>query len=62
MKRIDRGLVELQVTNVRSNQQAASEFSNLLSQGNIQLQDLFLSILKENVQPVEPLHYITKRE
>ena len=55
-------LAELNVTNLRSNQQVASDFANLLSQGNIQLQDLFLSILKENVQAVEPLHYTTKRE
>lgn len=62
MRRIDTSLAELNVTNLRSNQQVAAEFSNLLSLGNMQLQDLFLDILKENMQPVEPLRYTTKRE
>ena len=62
MRRIDTALAELNVTNLRSNQQVAAEFSTLLSQGTIKLQDLFLDILKENMQPVEPLHYTTKRE
>ncbi len=62
MTRIQLSLSELNVSSFRSNQQVATEFSNLLSHGNIQLQDLFLDILKENMQPVEPLHYTTKRE
>jgi len=62
MQRIHTSLSELNVSRLRTNHQVATEFSNLLSQGNIQLQDLFLDILKENMQPVEPLHYTTKRE
>lgn len=62
MTRIHASFSELNVSNLRSSQQVAAEFSNLLTQGNIQLQDLFLDILKENMQPVEPLHYITKGE
>ncbi len=62
MNRVHTALADLTVTNLRSNQELSSDFTNLLSQGNIQLQDLFLGILKDNVQPVEPLHYTTKRK
>lgn len=61
LKRIDYALQNLTSTNLKSNQQAISEFSSLLTFGSQRLQDLFLSKLKENVEPIEPLHYLTKR-
>lgn len=48
-------------TNIRANQQAIGDFNELLSEGSNKLQDLFRTALMENVQKVEPLHYITKR-
>lgn len=60
LKRVNRALTDLKATNLRSNQQAISEFNGLLGSGSGQLQDLFRSVLKEDVRPIEPLHYITK--
>ncbi|KAL8691535.1 MAG: hypothetical protein Q9218_003259 [Villophora microphyllina] len=60
LKRIDRSLSQMSSTNLRVNQQAVGDFNELLSEGNNKLQSLFRSILAENVQPVEPLHYLTK--
>ncbi|KAL8829224.1 MAG: hypothetical protein Q9170_006268 [Blastenia crenularia] len=60
LKRIDRALCQMSSTNLRINQQAIGDFNELLAEGNNQLQALFRSTLAENVQPVEPLHYITK--
>lgn len=48
-------------TNLRVNQQAIGDFNELLSEGSNHLQKLFRS-LASNLQPVEPLHYITKRK
>ncbi|KAL8940636.1 MAG: hypothetical protein Q9216_002715 [Gyalolechia sp. 2 TL-2023] len=60
LKRVDRALSKMSSTNLRINQQAIGDFNELLGEGNNQLQALFRSTLAENVQPVEPLHYITK--
>ncbi|KAL8712379.1 MAG: hypothetical protein Q9225_006948 [Loekoesia sp. 1 TL-2023] len=60
LKRVDRALSQMSSTNLRINQQAIGDFNELLSEGNNHLQALFRSTLAENVQPVEPLHYITK--
>ncbi|KAL9004316.1 MAG: hypothetical protein Q9188_002858 [Gyalolechia gomerana] len=60
LKRVDRALAQMSSTNLRINQQAIGDFNELLGEGNNQLQALFRSTLAENVQPVEPLHYITK--
>ncbi|KAL8696743.1 MAG: hypothetical protein Q9201_007503 [Fulgogasparrea decipioides] len=60
LKRIDRSLSQMSSTNLRVNQQAIGDFNELLSDGNNKLQALFRSILAEDVQPVEPLHYLTK--
>ncbi|KKY23550.1 putative exocyst complex protein exo70 [Phaeomoniella chlamydospora] len=60
LKRVERALAELNSTNMRSNQQAVTEFSSLLAIGSKQLEDTFRSILQEDVRTVEPLHYITK--
>ncbi|KAL9114459.1 MAG: hypothetical protein Q9227_001540 [Pyrenula ochraceoflavens] len=61
LKRVDRALTDLSSSNLRSNQQAISEFNSLLTSGSAQLQDLFRATLKEDVRPIEPLHYITKQ-
>ncbi|KAI4190641.1 MAG: hypothetical protein L6R41_000652 [Letrouitia leprolyta] len=60
LKRVDRALSQMSSSNLRINQQAIGDFNELLSEGNNQLQALFRSTLADNVQPVEPLHYITK--
>lgn len=60
LKRVDRSLSQMSSTNLRVNQQAIGDFNELLSEGNNNLQALFRSILVEDVQPVEPLHYLTK--
>jgi exocyst complex protein 7 len=59
--RVDRALTDLNATKLRSNQKAISEFNILLSSGSSKLQDIFRSLLRENVSTVEPLHYLTKR-
>ncbi|KAI4139349.1 MAG: hypothetical protein L6R39_006333 [Caloplaca ligustica] len=61
LKRVDRTLSAMSSTNLRINQQTIGDFNALLSEGNDRLQALFRSTLAENVQPVEPLHYITKQ-
>ena len=60
LKRVDNALRDLTSSNLRSNQQAISDFNKLLASGSSQLQDLFRESLQQDVQPVEPLHYITK--
>ncbi|PCG94540.1 Exo70 exocyst complex subunit [Penicillium occitanis (nom. inval.)] len=61
LKRIDYALQNLNSTNLKSNQQAITEFTSLLNFGSQKLQDLFRSMLKQNVEPIEPLHYLTKQ-
>lgn len=61
LKRIDRALSNMMTKNLRVNQQAIGDFNELLSEGSTHLQNLFRSTLASNLQPVEPLHYITKR-
>ncbi|KAL8832574.1 MAG: hypothetical protein Q9191_000198 [Dirinaria sp. TL-2023a] len=60
LKRVDRTLSQLTTTNLRVNQQAIGDYNELLAEGSQQLQDMFRSMLSEKVQPVEPLHFITK--
>ena len=61
LSRVDHALTDLTSTNIRSNQKAVSEFSSLLNTGTGKLHDFYRSILRENVTPIEPLHYLTKR-
>ena len=61
LKRVDRTLSQMSATNLRVNQQAIGDFNELLSEGNNKLQNLFRSLLTEDVRPVEPLHFITKQ-
>ncbi|EEP81440.1 conserved hypothetical protein [Uncinocarpus reesii 1704] len=61
LNRINIALTDLHATKLRSNQKAISEFTVLLSTGSNRVQDLYRSILQENVGIVEPLHYLTKQ-
>ncbi|KAI4193215.1 MAG: hypothetical protein LQ346_003994 [Caloplaca aetnensis] len=61
LKRVHKALSQMSSTNLRINQQAIGDFNELLSEGSNRLQDLFRSTLAESVQPVEPLHFITKQ-
>ena len=58
---MNRALGDLKRSNLKSNQKSVSELSLLLKMGNTQLEDIFRSILREDNRPIEPLHYITKR-
>jgi len=60
MKRVEKALVDLISTNLKSNQKAISEFNKLLNMGTGKLQDMFRRMLSDHVTPVEPLHYLTK--
>ncbi|KAE8378384.1 Cullin repeat-like-containing domain protein [Aspergillus bertholletiae] len=60
IKRVEKALVDLNSTNLRSNQNAISDFNALLSTGTARLQDLLRSKLSDDVSPIEPLHYLTK--
>ncbi|KAL2832956.1 Cullin repeat-like-containing domain protein [Aspergillus cavernicola] len=60
MNRVDNALVDLSSTNLKSNQKAISEFTSLLGVGNTKLQDLLRLKLGQHVNPIEPLHYLTK--
>ncbi|KAE8350096.1 Cullin repeat-like-containing domain protein [Aspergillus coremiiformis] len=60
IKRVEKALVDLNSTNLRSNQKAISDFNTLMSTGAARLQDLLRSKLSDHVSPIEPLHYLTK--
>lgn len=60
MKRINRSLTQLKATNLGAHRLAISELSDLLKSGSRNLEDVFRTILREDLRVVEPLHYITK--
>ncbi|KAE8384948.1 Cullin repeat-like-containing domain protein [Aspergillus alliaceus] len=60
IKRVEKALVDLNSTNLRSNQKAISDFNTLMNTGAVRLQDLLRSKLSDHVNPIEPLHYLTK--
>ncbi|RJE22235.1 exocyst complex protein EXO70 [Aspergillus sclerotialis] len=60
MKRVEKALVDLNTTNLRSNQKAMSDFNSLLSVGTSKLQDMLRSELALHATTIEPLHYLTK--
>jgi len=60
MDRTQQALGDLQHSNLRSNQQAIQELNQLLQQGQSELENDFRNTLREDSNPVEPLHYITK--
>ncbi|KAJ6125679.1 hypothetical protein N7523_003299 [Penicillium sp. IBT 18751x] len=60
MKRVEKALVDLNATNLRSNQTAITDFNSLLGTGSIKLQEMFRTELMRHTAPIEPLHYLTK--
>lgn len=60
MKRVEKALTDLNMTNLRSNQKAISDFNALLSTGTAKLEDFLRTELKQHANPIEPLHYLTK--
>ncbi|MCJ1351940.1 MAG: exocyst complex component exo70 [Icmadophila ericetorum] len=61
LKHVDQMLAELNEKKLRVNQQTIGELGQLSKAGNSRLQELFDAILKEDIQKIEPLHYITKQ-
>lgn len=60
MKRVEKALVDLNTTNLRSNQNAIADFNSLLNTGSAKLQDMLRAELSQDATPIEPLHYLTK--
>ena len=60
MKRVEKALVDLNATNLRSNQTAITDFNSLLNTGSTKIQEMLRADLEQNSIPVEPLHYLTK--
>jgi hypothetical protein len=60
MKRVEKALVDLNTTNLRSNQNAISDFNALLNTGSAKLQEMLRVELNQHSTPIEPLHYLTK--
>ncbi|KAJ5215607.1 uncharacterized protein N7498_002014 [Penicillium cinerascens] len=60
MKRVEKALVDLNATNLRSNQTAIADFNSLLSTGGTKIQEMFRADLEQSSIPIEPLHYLTK--
>lgn len=54
-------LSKLESKPLRVNQQAVDELAHLVRHGNGSLEDLYESTLQEDVQKIEPLHFIIKR-
>ena len=61
LKRVDKALSDMGSTNMRSNQQAQSDFHSLLSTGVNQLNDMYRQMLQEDSQTIEPLQNIIKQ-
>lgn len=60
MKRVEKALVDLNSTNLKSNQKAIADFNSLLGIGIGKLQEIFRSELMQHVNKIEPLYYLTK--
>ena len=60
MKRVEKALVDLNTTNLRSNQNAIADFNSLLNTGSTKLQEVLRGELSQHSTPIEPLHYLTK--
>ncbi|KXG50533.1 Exo70 exocyst complex subunit [Penicillium griseofulvum] len=60
VKRVEKALVDLNTTNLRSNQNAITDFNSLLNTGSAKLQELLRGELSQHATPIEPLHYLTK--
>jgi exocyst complex protein 7 len=60
LDRATKALRGLKRSNLKSNQNAVKDLTQLLQYGAKQLEFVFREILQEDARPVEPLHYITK--
>ena len=60
LERISSALSRLQATNLRSNQEAITDFTRLVRTGSQQLEGVFQETLREDLRGIEPLFYITK--
>ena len=60
LARVETILAELTSKPLKVNEAATNELRALHSQGNTKLQQLFESVLKEQKEKIEPLHFITK--
>ncbi|KAK5162441.1 hypothetical protein LTR04_003752 [Oleoguttula sp. CCFEE 6159] len=60
--RTNQALANLRNSNLRSNQQAITELNALLKEGSQQLENVFRDMLREDSNPLEPVHYLTKHE
>lgn len=60
MDRTNQALRELKATNLRSNQVAIKELSDLLETGSRQLENVFREMIRADSQPIEPLKQITQ--
>lgn len=60
MDRTTRAVANLKSSNLRSNQQGITELNSLLKLAMRQMEDMFREILREDVNIIEPLHFITK--
>ncbi|KAF3908204.1 hypothetical protein AA313_de0202658 [Arthrobotrys entomopaga] len=61
VKRLSDGLNALKSTNLRASQKAVKEMTLLLKTGAVQLEDQYRKTLAQDSNPVEPLHFITKK-
>ena len=62
MKRLQRAHDQMSSSNMKVQQQAIGDLNELLNEGSLKLQDQFRSRISERLQPVEPVHFITKRK
>nr|AIA99444.1 exocyst complex subunit Exo70 [Pyricularia oryzae] len=61
LKRLNKALVDMKASNLRSNQQTMNDLQRLVTLGTTQLATLFDKLLRsETPRSLEPLHYITK--
>ena len=60
LDRTTRALKGLKRSNLKSNQNAIKELTQLLQYGTKQLEYIFRETLQEDARPIEPLHFITK--
>lgn len=60
MDRTGRTMANLRTNNLKSNQQAVAELTDLLAYGGREMEGLFREVLDADSAPVEPLHYLTK--
>jgi exocyst complex protein 7 len=60
MDRTNRALKDLKATNMRSNQKAAADLSELLEVGTRNLETVFRDVVRQDSQPIEPLQQIMR--